>query len=108
MGSVESADKHMGKFSPATCGLSQTTSVTLAAEYKTAFFQQLVKTLNHWRKRRQPQFFEFPTGSFEAIQRAQQWHRCTSNSFSSKRFRFVRPIFHFASCNCEKQTQMFR
>ena len=71
MGSVESADKHMGKFSPATCGLLQTTSVTLAAKYKIAFFQQLVKTLNHWRKRRQPEFFEFPTGSFEAIQRAQ-------------------------------------
>ena len=53
MGSVESADKQMGKFSPARCGLLQTTSVTLAAKYKIAFFQQLVKTLNHWSKRRQ-------------------------------------------------------
>ena len=71
MGSVESADKHVGKFSPATCGLLQMTSVSLARKYKTAFFQQLVKTLNHWRKRRQPEFFKFPTGSFEAIQCAQ-------------------------------------
>jgi hypothetical protein len=70
MGSIESADKHVGKFSPATCGLLQTTSVTLAAKYKIAFLQQLFKTPNYWRKRRQPEFFEFPTGSFEAIQRA--------------------------------------
>src|SRR5882757_5732619 len=52
MGSVESADKHTGKFLPATCGLLQTISVTLAAKYKPAFFQQLVKTLNHGCKRR--------------------------------------------------------
>ena len=71
MGSVESADKHMGKFSPATCVLLQTTAVAFAAKYKTAFFQQRVETPNYWCKRSQPEFFEFPTGSFEAIQRAQ-------------------------------------
>src|SRR5262249_738347 len=38
MSSVESNDKHMGKFSPATCRLLQTTSVSLAAKYETAFF----------------------------------------------------------------------
>src|SRR5262249_445872 len=38
MGSIESADKHMGKFSPATCALLQSTSVALAAKYKAAFF----------------------------------------------------------------------
>jgi hypothetical protein len=48
--------------------LLQTPSVSLAGKYKTAFFQQLVETLNHWRKRRQPEFLEFPTGSVEAIQ----------------------------------------
>ncbi len=53
MSSVESADKQMGKFSPARFGQLQTTSVTLAAKDKIAFSQQLVKTLNHWNKRRQ-------------------------------------------------------
>src|SRR5262245_281403 len=47
MCSVESSDKHVGKFSPATCRLLQTISVSLAAKYKTALFQQFVKTLNH-------------------------------------------------------------
>src|SRR5438552_1777211 len=47
MSSVESNDKHVGKFSPARRRLLQTTSVTLAAKYKTALFQQFVKTLNH-------------------------------------------------------------
>jgi hypothetical protein len=72
MRSVESADEHVGKFSSGTCRLLQTPSIGLAGKYKTAFFQQLVKTLNHGRKRRQPEFLEFPTGSFEPIQCAQQ------------------------------------
>src|SRR5262249_22989638 len=38
MGSVESADKHMGKFSFAMCLLLQSTSVVLAAKCKIAFF----------------------------------------------------------------------
>src|SRR5215831_5130862 len=37
MGSIESTDKHMGKFSPATCVLLQSTSVAFAAKCKTAF-----------------------------------------------------------------------
>src|SRR6266404_3843828 len=53
------------------CRFRAAAHFNFAAKYKIAFFQQLVKTLNHWRKRRQPEFFEFPTGSFEAIQRAQ-------------------------------------
>jgi len=88
--------------------LLQTLSISLAGKHKSAFLQQLVKTLNHWRKRRQSEFLEFPTGSFEAIQCAQQQRRRTGNGFGGERFRFVRPIFHFASRNCEKQTQMFR
>src|SRR5438309_8014707 len=50
MRSVESDDKHVGKLSAATCRLLQTPSIGLAAKYKTAFFQQFVKTLNHRRK----------------------------------------------------------
>ena len=38
VGSVESADKHMGKFLPAMCVLLQSTSVALAPKCKIAFF----------------------------------------------------------------------
>jgi hypothetical protein len=61
----------MGKFLPATCVLLQAMPVALAAKCKIAFFQQRVKTFNDRRKRRQSEFFEFPTGSFQAIQCAQ-------------------------------------
>src|SRR5207248_8241117 len=71
MASVESCDKQVRKF-PDTCRLLQTPSISLAGKYKPAFSQQFVKTLNHWRKRRQTEFLEFPTGSFQAIQCAQQ------------------------------------
>jgi hypothetical protein len=72
MRSVESGDKYVGKFSLATRRALQMPSISLARKNKLAFFQQLLKTLNQWRKRRQPEFFEFPTGSFQAIQCAQQ------------------------------------
>ena len=64
--------------------------------------------MNDRRKRRQGEFFEFPTGSFQAIQCAQQRCRRASNGFGGERFRFVRPIFHFARGDGEEQAQMFR
>ena len=72
MRSVESGDKYVGKFSLAARCALQMSSISLARKNKVAFFQQLLKTLNQGRKRRQPEFFEFPTGSFQAIQCAQQ------------------------------------
>src|SRR5881398_2413875 len=60
MGSVESGDKHVRKF-PDACRLLQTLSISLAVKYKPALSQQFVKTLNHWRKRWQSEFLEFPT-----------------------------------------------
>jgi hypothetical protein len=69
MGAIETGDKHMGKLSLAARGFLQASSIGLAWKNKIAFFQQLVKTLNHWRKRRERKFFEFPTGSFKTIQR---------------------------------------
>ena len=100
MRSVESDDEHVRKFSFAPHRLLQTPSIGFARQDKMAFFQQLVEMLNDRCKRRQREFFEFPSGSFQAIQGAQQRRRRTSNGFGGKRFGFVRPILHFARGDC--------
>src|SRR5258708_12798604 len=68
MRSIETGHKHMGKLSLAARGFLQAPSIDLDRKNKIAFFQQLVKTLNHWRKRRQREFFEFPTATFKPLQ----------------------------------------
>src|SRR2546430_1440642 len=79
MRSVEPGNEHVRKFSLATRRLLQMQSIGFAQQKKIAFFQELVETLNDWCKRRQREFFEFPSGSFQTIQRAQQQRRRTGN-----------------------------